>query len=106
MSWIVSDGPLQSEWYESPTLESLLTLNSNIKKIKIEHFVEALTIAIRSVFYLATATDLLGTQYKREWMPDEDIVLLMSKKPDILFTGGLLFKLSLINKFNKQPVYA
>lgn len=95
---------MQSEWYDRSTLESILTLPSNIEKVPTEKFQGTAATAIRILFHLATTTDLLGVQYNREWMPDQDILWLMSQKPDVLFAGGLLMKLFLIAEFHKTAV--
>lgn len=100
----VSDGQLKDEWYQNPSLESILTLKTKVGKLKDIELRETTAIALCVSFHLATATNFLGIQYKRSEMPDDEILLLMSKNANAIFVGGLLVKLAQIVKFNSLDV--
>lgn len=88
-----SDSRLESDWYKTQSLESVLTLNSDVKKVPNDELQEVIAVAIHSLFHLATTTDFFGIQYKRNCMSDKDIILSMSTKKDVQFAGGLFIKL-------------
>lgn len=96
---------MKSEWYENQSLESLLTLDNNIKKLPEEHFQVTIAIAIYALFHLATTTNFLGVQYERNRrMSDKDIVLSMAHNKNVQFVGGLLIQLFLHVKYNHVVV--
>lgn len=97
------DGELQREWYEKQSLESILTLTSNIKKITNDDFLGILNCAMEILPYLARANffDMKGIQKN---MSNNDVLLLMSQDPDFLFAAGLLLDICLINTYNMRSV--
>lgn len=94
--------PLNGEWYKKSSLELIFTLMTHADKVSARVLREAALSALRIVFIIATYTDFFGTQYKRSQMYDTDIVLDMSKNPDVLFIGGLLMRIFLVVRTNHR----
>lgn len=95
---------MQREWYQKPTLESILTLMGNAKKLEDEKFQGKVANTIRALFHLAKTTNFFGPQYRAENISDKDVVLLMSQDLDVLLIGGLFLQIELIVNFNAKPV--
>lgn len=95
---------MQPHWYEKQTLESILTLLSVVGKLNENNFQKMVANTIRYSFYFTTATDFFGQKYKLENTSDKDVLLLMSRDPDVLFVGGLLLKIISILHLNAKPV--
>lgn len=99
-----ADHRLQDKWYKQPMLESVLALKSNVDRQATNAMKITCLRALRTVFILATTTNVFGIKYDRTEDFDADILTLLSQNSEVKFVGGLLVKLMLIASSNAHKV--
>lgn len=95
---------MKDKWFKERSLESVLLLNTRIEILKSGNIINAVANALGVLFHLATATDIFGQTYEQEYMDNRDILLSMSKNPDVIFVGGLITKLCLLSQVHHEMV--
>lgn len=79
-------------------------MDSNIKKSSDKQFLAITAVVIHVSFHLATSTNFLGIQYKRDRVSDKDIALSLANNKNAQFVGGLLMHLLMRVKSNNIVV--
>lgn len=87
---------MKDEWYRNNSLESIFTQVTNVYKVGLGSLKMFAVSLIRYTFVLACTTDLFGTRYNWNEMPDWKILDSMLYNDNVKFVGGQLIKLSLI----------
>lgn len=95
---------LSGEWYQKPTLESILTLMSHENKFSKKNLMEIGMDVSWMLFILPCYTDFFGIQYDRDRLGDSEINRLLSQNPDVIFFGAMLFRVIMILCLNRQLV--
>lgn len=96
--------PLKDEWYKNCSLESVFALETHVDKISDEELTDKAMLALRMVFFFASYTEVFGEILSREKFSDAEILMRLSKNPDVKFVGGALVRLLLLYTINLTRV--